>query len=796
MFDTVLFRLGAYAFSAHAAASFGVGLLVGVVGLATLALERSSEESVSFFLLSLAAALWLAAFGWMYAAPDAAAAERWARAAYLGVPLIPAAAHRFSLRLRPGGSRRRRAADALLWGTGLAFAVLVAATDLLVVGVESRPWGWYPRFLPAGLLLALFTAGGLGAAVLTFWRGWREAGPGRERHRFGWLLVAFAVGFFALLDWLPAFGFAVVPVGYLFVAGFLALIAWTVVRYRFVRYTPAFAGEGILRTLADPLVVCDSRDRIRLVNDAVSETLGYRPEELVGRPLTVLAPDRAGGESALLGSVRSARVRSRELELRAADGEEVAVSLSVSPLEDRDGSRVGSVAIARDIRRRKAVEREAERRAREDALTGLHNRRSFREAVTRALEAAEAGEGADPTVIHLGLRGFAAVNDALGHAAGDEVLREVARRLEAAVRDGDTTARVGGDEFACLLAGDVAREELEEVLARLEEALRQPLRIRDTDVRLRAGIGIAGGGPDRFGPDDLLRAATLAERRARDEDDGTVCHRFFEPERDGAISDRLHRENELRRALRRGELFPVYQPVVSLADGRVEAFEALVRWRHPERGVLGPGQFLELAEDLGLLGEVGRRMLEAACNRAVRWRDAGGAGATRAAVNLSAAELASPALPDVLETALEISGLDPDGLMIEITESTAIEQPDRLHRISELGVAVALDDFGTGFSSLAYLARLPLDVLKLDRSFVHRLEDDEPTRAVVRAVVDVAAELDSRVVAEGIETPGQAAMVRELGCELGQGFHFARPMEADDTEALLEAGSAPGRAAS
>lgn len=796
MLETVLFRLGPYAFSVHAAVSLAVGLGVGLVGLATLAVERSSEESVSFFLLALAASLWLVAFGWMYAAPDAATAERWARAAYLGVPLIPAAAYRFGLRLRSARSRRQRTVDALLWGAGLAFAVLVVATDLLVAGVRSYRWGWFPRFLPAGLLLAVFTAGGLGGAVLGLWRGWREAGQGRERQRFGWLLAAFGAGFFALVDWLPAFGVSVVPVGYVFVAVFLAIIAWTVVRYRFVRYTPAFAGEGILRTLADPLVVCDTRDRIRLVNEAVTETLGYRPEELVGRPVSVLAPGEASGKDALLRSVRAARVRSRELELRTADGHGAAVSLSVSPLEDRDGSRVGSVIIARDIRRRKAVEREAERRAREDALTGLRNRRSFREAVTGALEAAEAGTGDAPAVIHLGLGGFAAVNDALGHAAGDEVLREVARRLEAAVRDGDTTARVGGDEFACLLAGGVDRSELEEVLDRLEEALRRPLRVRETDVRLRAGIGVAAGGPDRYGPDDLIRAATLAERRAREEGEDAVRHRFFQPARDGAITDRLHRENELRRALRRGELFPVYQPMVTLADGRIDAFEALVRWRHPERGVLEPGDFLELAEDLGLLEEVGRRVLEAACTRAARWRADGGTGAPRVAVNLSAVELASPGLPDALEAALEIAGLAPDGLVIEITESAAIEHPRQLERISELGVALALDDFGTGFSSLAYLARLPLDVLKLDRSFVHRLEADEPTRAVVRAVVDVASELNSRVVAEGIETAGQAAMVRELGCELGQGFHFARPVDADRAEALMEEWGTPDRAAS
>ena len=441
---------------------------------------------------------------------------------------------------------------------------------------------------------------------------------------------------------------------------------------------------------------------------------------------------------------------------------------------------------------------EAVHEALHDSLTGLPNRSLFLDRMRHAL--ARAGRDSEPVaVLFLDLDGFKTVNDSLGHRTGDRLLMMVAERLAERLRPGDTIARLGGDEFAVLLEelrepGDAAR-----AAQRLLHALEAPFGLREREFYVSASIGIAAGHGDA---ETLLRDADLAMYRAKSRGKGRYA--VYEPGMHTAIVERLELEVDLKRALERDELAVVYQPIFSLADGTVTGLEALVRWHHPTRGIVLPESFVPLAEESGLIGELGRWVLRKACHQGALWRAKyPGHPGLAVGVNISGAQLREPGLVREVSDALAESHLDPAGLTLEITETAlmgsfedAIEEIDAL---KSLGVDLAIDDFGTGYSSLRYLHRLPLDVMKIERSFVSGIGRAGEEPALLRAIVDLASIFGLQVVAEGIERPEQRRRLLELGCERGQGHLLSEPLDADGADALLFGvgllgGPAPGGA--
>jgi diguanylate cyclase (GGDEF)-like protein len=431
----------------------------------------------------------------------------------------------------------------------------------------------------------------------------------------------------------------------------------------------------------------------------------------------------------------------------------------------------------------RAVE-EAVHEALHDSLTGLPNRSLFLDRMRHALARAER-EAEPVAVLFCDLDGFKTVNDSLGHRTGDRLLVMVAERLAERLRPGDTIARLGGDEFAVLLEelrepGDAAR-----AAQRLLDALEAPFELRDREFYVSVSIGIAAGKDDA---ETLLRDADLAMYRAKSRGKGRYA--VFEPGMHTAIVDRLELEVDLKRALEREELAVVYQPIFSLVSGSVTGVEALVRWHHPTRGVVMPESFVPLAEESGMIAELGRWVLRRACHQGALWRAKyPGHPGLGIGVNVSGAQLREPGLVKEVSDALAESQLDATGLTLEITETALMESFDEaieeVDALKALGVDLAIDDFGTGYSSLRYLRRLPLDVMKIEKSFVDGIGRPGEEADLLRAIIDLANIFGLRVVAEGIERPEQRDRLVELGCELGQGHLLAEPLDAAGTDALL-----------
>jgi diguanylate cyclase (GGDEF)-like protein len=454
--------------------------------------------------------------------------------------------------------------------------------------------------------------------------------------------------------------------------------------------------------------------------------------------------------------------------------------------DEIDGVQAIANLLATAVGRHRA-EDEFRYQALHDPLTGLPNRALFADRLELALAQAERRDSA-VAVLFLDLDDFKVVNDSLGHSAGDELLRASAGRLVSLLRPGDTVARFGGDEFV-MICGDLrdaghAESIAQRVLARLAE----PLTVGGSEHVVGASIGIAvATGASRPG-EDVLREADAAMYRAKELGRSRV-ELYDELMRARALS-RLRTENELRAAIAGNQLRVHFQPIVGLPGGDVRGVEALVRWQHPERGLLGPYEFVPLAEQTGAIVPIGSWVLDEACRQAAAWQALRPPGAPLTmAVNLSARQVASGTLVDDVRCALERHALDPALLDLEITESVLMDDPvanvETLRALKALGVNVVLDDFGTGYSSLAYVRRFPIDVLKIDREFVADLAGEDADRTIVEAILSLGRGLRIGVIAEGVETPAHEAVLRDLGCTLAQGFHYARPMPAAEIEPLL-----------
>ena len=449
------------------------------------------------------------------------------------------------------------------------------------------------------------------------------------------------------------------------------------------------------------------------------------------------------------------------------------------------GEIVGRVWSFRDVTEQKRLESELAHQALHDSLTGLANQTLFRDRVGHAL-ARTSRNNEHLAVLFLDLDNFKKVNDSLGHGSGDEVLVAVARRLEACLRPSDTSARLGGDEFAVLLEGLADEDQASEIADLIITALRQPLPVAQREVVVAASVGIAFV-QDASDAGQLLRNADLAMYSAKR--NGKGRHDTYRPQLFTAALERLELETDLRNALDRSELTVHYQPIVALSTGEIVGCEALVRWQHPRRGPLGPELFIPLAEETGLIEQLGRQVLDAACRQASQWRDRHGLDALSVSVNVSPRQVLGTQLVADVRRSLEQARLAPGSLVLEITESALLQDTDTtlevLHRLKKLGVRLAIDDFGTGYSSLSYLQRFPFDVLKIDRAFVTAIDNQSDDSSLAPAVVSLANTMHLKVVAEGVETPSQADALAAMGCELAQGFLLARPMPPEAFDKLL-----------
>jgi diguanylate cyclase (GGDEF)-like protein/PAS domain S-box-containing protein len=704
--------------------------------------------------------------------------------------------------------------------------------DVLVLAVFARLGsdrggrGRSFAFLAFGLL-SLLTADSL-YAWQQFNNGGAAIGTGLDA---GWFLFYFGVGAAAVhpsmreLDAPAAPGLARISRGrfaiLLAVASLLVPMVVTV-RSASAADLPVFIGTsillfalvltrmaGLVRTLrelhhqrsegrfqrltdqvTDVLTICDRDATIRYQTPSVERLLGFAPATLTGTSLvSLIHPDDADRVAALLDShTETGRIGPVECRMRRVGGGWVTCETLGRVVDDEDLR--GYVLTTRDITERKMLEEQLTHRAFHDELTGLANRALLADRVQHALER-RGTPYRHLAVLVVDIDDFKTVNDSLGRAIGDEMLRAVAERLRSCLRAADTAARLGGDEFAMLLDNLDDTAEAARVADRVLATMRQPMSLNGRTIEPRASVGIALADPDRLpDADELLRNADVAMHMAKRQ--GRNRFAYFAPSMHTGLMQKLDLAADLRGAIERRELMVYYQPLVDLFDGSIVGAEALVRWRHPVHGFIPPDGFIPLAEETGLVLPLGYEVLDTACRQAASWQ---WAGPMRVSVNLSPRQVQDPALLLYVRQALVHSGLPADALTLEITESLLSEDAEvALHRLRELkglGVRLAVDDFGTGYSSLSRLRDFPIDILKIPKPFVDGVARGPEHSALARAILDLSAALGLQVIAEGIEHGEQSTELRRLGCRIGQGFHFAPAVPADDFNALLVNGRFP-----
>ncbi|WP_248293861.1 bifunctional diguanylate cyclase/phosphodiesterase [Actinoplanes sp. TBRC 11911] len=540
--------------------------------------------------------------------------------------------------------------------------------------------------------------------------------------------------------------------------------------------------RALVEQSSDCLAIVEADSTIRYQSESVKRIFGYAASDVVGRK----AVDVAGSGERIQAGIdevldRPGATTVFEITLAHADGRPRLAEMTITNLMDDPHVR-GLVFNTRDVSDARDLQEQLRHEAYHDSLTGLANRSLFRERLAGAVERRECGEKV--AILFLDLDGFKEVNDSLGHIAGDHLLVQVAGRLRDGVGEPHMVARLGGDEFAVIVEADDARSEAERIAAHILAMLDQPFPVDGRDVQVGAGIGVATAA-DAGDIEQLQRNADLAMYRAKDAGGGVYA--TYDPRMHDDLVHRLELAADLRLALQRDELVLHYQPTVDLRTGEIVGFEALVRWMHPARGMVPPLDFIGVAESTGLIVPLGRWVLAEACRQAVAWDRP-----LKMAVNVSVRQFDDEDLAATVAEVLSETGMPADRLCLEMTESVLLTDTDenlaRIVRLKALGVMLAMDDFGTGYSSLAYLRRFPMDVLKIDRSFVDRLGGASEDEVLVNTIVRLGQRFGMQTVAEGIEDARQLDILREMGCDFAQGYFLSRPLPAAEAGRLLESG--------
>jgi diguanylate cyclase (GGDEF)-like protein/PAS domain S-box-containing protein len=552
----------------------------------------------------------------------------------------------------------------------------------------------------------------------------------------------------------------------------------------------------------DIIYTLDAEGRFSFLNQRATDLLGYTKDQLMGKHYTmVVHPEDVEHAKHVCNERRTGGRAATNIELRLLcrpsddqdhKGQPPFLTVEVSAMGIYDGPQPGGVShffgtygVAKDVSERKQAEEMIYHQAYHDMLTGLPNRLLFKDHLVLAMAQAKRSR-TKLAVMFLDLDRFKIVNDTMGHVVGDQLLQSVAMRLSKSVREGDTLARQGGDEFTLLLPQIDQVEDAANAAAKLLATLTRPFRVGGQDHYFSASIGIAIYPDDGDSVDSLVKNADIAMYHVKEM--GRNNFAFFSQAKSAVYSHRMVLENDLRRAVANNEFELHYQPQLNTQSGVITGMEALIRWNHPERGLLAPAEFIPLAEESGMIGMIGDWVLKAACNQAAHWRSAG-LPPVRMAVNVSAQQIEQHDFLDKVKQVLQDSGLESSALDIEITESAMMNDIDnsqeKLRQLAKLGVQISIDDFGTGYSSLSYLKDLPITAIKIDQSFIRDLAEDYSETSIVTAMIQIAKGLKLKLIAEGVEQAYQLEFLRKNNCEECQGYLFSRPVNAKDATHML-----------
>jgi diguanylate cyclase (GGDEF)-like protein/PAS domain S-box-containing protein len=550
-----------------------------------------------------------------------------------------------------------------------------------------------------------------------------------------------------------------------------------------------------LNSIGEGVICTDITGNITFLNSVSESITGWTREHADGRPLTdVFRILDAATRQAVPDGIASALYHRRithsapDRLLVRRDKSEVPIEDSIAPIHDRDGRAVGAVIIFRDVSEARSMAVQLAHAAHHDFLTGLPNRMLLHDRIRQAITLA-ARNGEKVAVLFLDLDGFKHINDSLGHAIGDELLKMIAHRLSGCVRSSDTVSRQGGDEFLISLAALKNPEHAAITARKMLKAVADSHAIERHDLHITASIGISVYPDDALHAEALIQNADTAMYQAKE--NGCHSYQFFKPAMNVRAVERQSVEEGLRRAMERNELVLHYQPQIDLITGKITGAEALLRWTHPTRGAVPPAKFIPVAEDCGLILPIGKWALREACKQARIWSNAS-LPLTSIAVNISATQFRDEGFLDGLVRILDETGLDPRFLELELTEGVLMKRVEQtesvLRALKMMGVRLAVDDFGTGYSSLSYLTKFPLDALKIDQSFVHQISIAPTETTVVTAIINMGRSLKLRVIAEGVETHQELAFLKAHRCHEAQGFYFSRPLSAENFGVLLSTG--------
>jgi diguanylate cyclase (GGDEF)-like protein/PAS domain S-box-containing protein len=560
-------------------------------------------------------------------------------------------------------------------------------------------------------------------------------------------------------------------------------------------FTEKERAQVTLNSIGDAVLSTDVSGNVTYLNVVAEHMTGWSKKDAVGHPLTEVfqiidgVTHKPSPNPMELAIQQNSTVGlSANCILVRRDGYECAIEDSAAPIHDRDGQVTGAVIVFHDVSMARAMVLEMSRLAKHDILTDLPNRLTLSDRLTQAISLARRNHN-QLAVLFLDLDGFKRINDSLGHSIGDKLLQSVAERLSTCVRKSDTVSRLAGDEFVILLPEVTHAADAAVSAVKIITELKKEHTLGEHRLRVTVSIGVSTYPDNGDDAETLIKNADTAMYHAKQS--GRDNYQFFTPDMSLQGVERQSLEGQLRYALERHELLLHYQPKVNLKTGAITSVEALVRWQHPERGLLLPGQFLTIAEDTGMIVAIGQWVLREACRQTREWLDAG-LLAVPVAVNISSLEFQSEQFLQGVQAALKNTFLDPRYLELELTETVLMRHAestvDALGQLKAIGVRLAVDDFGTGYSSLSYLTRFPIDALKLDQSFVRNVITSSDDATVVSAVISMAKSLKHRVIAEGVETVEQLAFLQAHGCDQGQGYYFSRPVVAEQFAKLLETG--------
>ena len=550
-----------------------------------------------------------------------------------------------------------------------------------------------------------------------------------------------------------------------------------------------------LQSIGDAVITTDAMGNVEYLNPVAEEITGWKNAEAKGMPLLEVFRiiDETSGdiaENPVSRCIREGRIvgLANHTVLIHRDGRKIAIEDSASPIKNRAGEIIGAILVFHDVSEKRILLEQMTHQAYHDPLTGLPNRILFNDRLALALAQAHRNQKM-LAVLFLDLDRFKLVNDTMGHALGDKLLKEVAGRLVGCIRQSDTIARLGGDEFTILLPQPGDEDDVAKVARKILQTFQQPWVLSGQEFHITVSIGIALYPNDGEDTETLLKHADTAMYRAKDQ--GRNNYQLYAPAMNAKIIERLTMENDLRRGLKREEFVVFYQPQINTKTGRIIGMEALLRWKHPDRGLVYPAEFIPLAEDTGMIIPIGEWVLRNACAQNKAWQDAG-FWPVRVTVNLSACQFQQHNLVETITQVMNQTGLDPRWLELEITESALMQDVDfaikMLHDLKAMGVRISIDDFGTGYSSLNYLKRFPVHALKIDRSFVRDITANPEDAAIVSTVIVLAQNLNLKVIAEGVETEEQLTFLEHHHCCDMQGYLFSKPLPAGEFEKLLRDG--------